>query len=159
MKHFHWLFLSLLLCSCIDVDDFDESWKMGFADPCVSAIVASDYFEQKPDNVDALLTNVAFGKAHFMLTRNTPEDKGGSMIRYEVTNGEFVTYGLNKTKREDFKKEFPASGVRLNEDTATIPHLDARMRKLVETIASRADYWEETDRKPYNPTGNKACTQ
>ena len=148
---------ALFLTSCIEVEDYADSWKTGFADPCISAIVATDYFDQKPVNIDAVLTNVRFGDARFMLTKARPEDKGGSMIRYAIEDGQFVTYGLNETKREAFLKEFPASGVKLSDTTATIPRLNEKMQKLVETIAARADYWEETDRKPYNPTGNLAC--
>lgn len=79
------------------------------------------------------------------------------MIRFEVKDGQFITYRLNEEKRAEFLAQYPDSGLIINEETVTIPLLDDKMAKLVYAVAQRPDYWVAVEHLPYNAGDLSGC--
>jgi hypothetical protein len=108
-------------------------------------------------DIDGTVRVLSLGGHHFIMVKEKPTDKGGSIIRFAIDHTDYVAYSLNEEKREAFATDYPDSGVVLTNETATIPLLDHSARSLLQSIAGKAGYWQESDRKPYNPSHNPAC--
>jgi len=149
------------LAGCIVVDDFAEYWDKGFIDHCVNDIMSTGEGSRngKPRNKTMLMRSLRVGNHTFLMVRERPSDTGGSLILYQIEDGQYVAYRLNESKREDFLRDYPDSGVILTSETATIPKLTADSVSLLAQIADDSSYWMESRRERYNPARKKDCIQ
>ncbi len=152
----------LLLTGCLLVKNFDTAWNEAKTDSCLNKIGESLYvseFRRDPTGKDLsqLVRGWVLDDQKFLLLKKDAADNGGRIYRFNVVHGIFQRYRLNPAMRETFKKNYPNSGIILNEDTVTIEKLDDKSRKLLGEIASNPDYWEMEDQTLYNPIRNPAC--
>jgi hypothetical protein len=152
----------LSLCSCIVVENFSEYWNKGFIDNCANEIMRnnSDHTGRHTSrNSTALMRSLRLGNHTFLMVREKPQDKGGNLIRYEIHKNTFILYRLNESKRADFLRDYPDSGVVLTSETATIPILNKESAALLSQVADDASYWMESRREPYNLAHSPDCIQ
>ncbi len=149
----------LALSGCIVVKDFGESWEHGGSDPCVEEIVRHHFLEDAgiPYKIRTRARILKLGDARFLMLLDGTGTRSGTLYRYKVEEGQFITYRLNETKREEFLKSYPESGVVLTSETATIPELNANMLKLLAEISAKEEYWVETEQMIYNPASIQGC--
>lgn len=153
--------LCVMVSGCIVVDDFAGNWEKGFIDICANDLMNNGDIRgaRRLRAKTSLMRSLRVGDHGFLMTREHENDKGGNLIRYAVRDGEFVTYRLNESRREDFKRQYPDSGVVITSETATIPVLDARALALLESVAADESYWVDSRRERYNPSGRTDCIQ
>lgn len=154
--------LLLALSACILVNDFGTVWKEAKPDPCLSKIAQSLYageFNRDPSayEIDDLARAVTWSKHHFLLLKKAPDDKGGRLYHFRVTNGIFERLRLIPTMRTEFEKNYPDAPVSLKRDTVTLDDLSKAPRALLLEIANRPEYWEAEDKTLYNILRNPTC--
>lgn len=152
--------VALALAGCIVVDDFGDYWNKGFIDNCVNEIALTDHDHDKPRNSHSktlLMRSLRVGKHTFLMMREDMGDKGGSIVRYKIEDGDYVAFRLNESKREDFMLEYPESGAVLTSDTATIPVLNKDSIAMLSQVADDESYWVESRREVYNPAKRDDC--
>lgn len=157
------LFTLVLLSGCILVEDFSPMWEKGVADPCISKMAESLYyneFRRDPSgkNMDELAHSFTLGKEHFLMLKQEPTDKGGRMYRFGIVHGIFQRYRLDPAMRRAFEISYPDAPVSLEHDTVKLTSLGEPQLKLLQEIAANPDYWEIEDQNLYNTGLNKACT-
>ena len=154
--------LLTLLSGCILVDRFGHAWDEAKPDTCLTKIAQSLYYAEyrrDPEKLD--MRQIARGWTldghHYLLLKQAPEDAGGRLYRFTVTQGIFQRFRLNPTMRATFEKNFPHAPVSLHHDTVRLDALTPETETLLRTIASLPDYWEIEDQALYNPLRNTAC--
>lgn len=154
------LISAFALAGCIVVDDFGEYWDKGFIDHCVNDIMNSGESSRsgKPRKT-LLMRSLRVGNHTFLMVRERASEAGGNLMLYEIEDGQFVSYRLNESKREDFLRDYPDSGVVLTSETAAIPKLTPESVELLDRVADDASYWMESRRERYNPARKKDCIQ
>jgi hypothetical protein len=150
------------LSGCILVDNFGHAWKDSSADPCLTKISESLYateFRRDPTGMD--IDTVAHGWTlegnTYLLLKKSPEDAGGRLYRFAVTNGIFQRYRLDPAMRDLFEKDYPNAPVSLKRDTVRLETLNADTEKLLTTVANKPEYWQIEEQALYNVLRNKAC--
>ncbi len=154
--------LAFALASCIVVDDFGGYWEKGFIDNCVNDIVMSSHDYARPRSASTkplLMRSLRVGKHTLLMIREDMKSKGGNLMRYKIENGEYVSYRLNESKREDFLRDYPDSMVVLTTETASIPVLNPESLMLISNVADDESYWVESHRENYNPSHRTDCIQ
>ena len=151
-----------LLTACILVDDFGGAWSEAKADPCINKIASSLYageFNRDPSayEIEDLARSVTWEGENFLLLKQAPEDKGGRLYKFRVTNGIFERFRLVPTMRAKFEKEYPNAPVSLKRDTVTLANLDKAPKDLLIAVAKKAEYWEAEDKTLYNTIRNPTC--
>lgn len=158
------LAVACVLSGCIVVGDFGDYWNKGFIDNCVNEIQHNRSKEERNAKAKVaarrmLMRSLRIGKHTFLMVRENPDDPGGNILRYKIENGKYISYRLNESKREEFLRDYPDSGVVLTSETATIPVLNDDSAKLLEKIADDESYWVESSRENYNPARRADCVQ
>lgn len=156
------LALVFALAACILVDDYGDAWNQAKPDPCLNKIAQSLYageFSRDPSayDIETLARAITWNKHHFLLLKKSPDDKGGRLYHFRVTNGIFERLRLVPTMRAQFEKEHPNAPVSLKRDTVTLADLSKAPRNLLLTIADNPDYWETEDKTLYNVLRNPTC--
>ncbi len=149
-----------LLNACIVVDDFGDYWNKGFIDNCVNEIASNDSdYDRASHHKTMLLRSLRIGKHTFLMMRDDMDDKGGNLIRYKIEDGEYISYRLNESKRDDFLREYPSSVVVLTQETATIPVLNSESAGLLSAVSDDDSYWVESHRETYNAGRRPDCIE
>lgn len=158
IKHFLVLpILGLLLISCIYVTDIGVYWEKGVIDSslkgawgnddgkdCMSfTVVGKDYRVTEDGKKDAsLYRTLLLGDNRFLMVKD-PNNKY-MLIKYTVSDNKFATYMPDESKKEDFQRDYPDSGVVFSESdfsTATIPVLNEKSIEMLQKIADES-YWK-----------------
>lgn len=152
----------LMLAGCILVDDFSSAWNTAVPDSCTTKIAESLYyseFRRDPEGKDisSLAHTLTLGKYHFLLLKQSAEDAGGRMYRFQVVNGIFQRFRLNPSMKKTFLKDYPNASVSFAHDTVNLATLGATETKLLAEIAGKAEYWEIEDQTLYNVLRNPLC--
>lgn len=153
---------SLLLAACMLVKDFGPAWNEAKADPCLNKIGESLYyteFRRDPQgkNMENLARGFRHGGANYLLLKKDESDEGGRMYRFTVHNGIFQRYRLVPTMRSQFEQDYPDAPVSLARDTVTFATLGEKELTLMDSVATKDDYWEIEDQTLYNVLRNPAC--
>ena len=157
------LFLVLAaLTACILVDDFGDAWNNAKPDPCIDKIAGSLYageFNRDPSayDIQTIARSITWDGEHFLLLKQSPDDKGGRIYRFRVTNGIFERFRLVPTMRAQFEMDYPNAPVSLKRDTVSIKNLEKAPRELLINIAKKSEYWEVEDKTLYNILKNPTC--
>lgn len=152
----------LILSGCILVDHYGKAWDNAKPDACLNKIALSLYageFSRDPSGYEItdLARAITFDGENFLLLKKSPDDKGGRLYRFRVTNGIFERLRLVPTMRARFEADYPNAPVRLSRDTVSIANLENAPRKLLVEIARKPEYWEVEDKTLYNTLHNPAC--
>lgn len=154
--------LVLVLSGCIVVDDFGSYWNKGFIDNCVNSIVNANHDDDRRHNTQPkpmLLRSLRVGSHTFLMMRDDMASKGGNIMLYKIVDGDYISYRLNESKREDFSRDYPNSMVVLTSETASIPVLNNESIALLSQVADNESYWVESHRETYNPARRADCIQ
>lgn len=156
------LFVLAALTACILVDDFGNAWNDAKPDPCVNKIAQSLYageFSRDPSGyeIEQIAREITWDGENFLLLKKSPDDKGGRIYRFRVTNGIFERLRLVPTMRTQFEMDYPNAPVSLKRDTVTIPNLEKAPRDILVSIAKKPEYWEAEDKTLYNVLSNPTC--
>lgn len=151
-----------VLSGCILVDHFGKAWDSAKPDACLNKIAQSLYageFSRDPSGYEIadLARAITLEGQNFLLLKKSPDDKGGRLYRFRVTNGIFERFRLVPTMRARFEQDYPDAPVHLNRDTVSIENLEDAPRKLLIEIAKKPEYWEVEDKTLYNTLHNPAC--
>ena len=154
--------MALLLNGCLVVEDFGHAWKDSKPDACLSKIAESLYaaeYRRDPTGmkIDTLAHGWTLDGNTYLLLKKAPEDKGGRLYRFQVTNGIFQRFRLDPAMRDLFEKDYPNAPVSLKRDTVRLKTLDAEREKLLTSIANKPEYWQIEEQTLYNTLGNPAC--
>ena len=152
----------LLLSGCIFVDDFGHAWQDSTPDTCLNKMAESLYateFRRDPTGVDMSQIEHGWdmGGQHYLLMKQSPEDKGGRLYRFTVVHGIFQRWRLDPTMREEFAREYPNAPVSIKRDTVTIDSLNPETEKLLAEVANQPEYWQIEEQTLYNVVRNPAC--
>lgn len=154
--------MALLLSGCILVEKFGAAWDEAKPDMCLSKIAESLYyaeFRRDPTGKDfeKLARGISHNGQNYLLLKQSAEDEGGRLYRFQVTNGIFQRFRLDPTLRATFKKEYPNAPVEVKEDTVKFASLGEVEWKLLDEIAAKPEYWEIEDQTLYNTIRNPLC--
>lgn len=159
IKYFLVLPFLCILASCIYVKDVGPYWENGIIDESLKGSWVSDDDKKDcstfslEDNSYRVTENgkkdnssyrtLLLGDNKFLIIRD-PYFKY-MLIKYTVSDDTFTTYMPDETKKEDFLRDYPDSGVVLSEGdypTATISVLNEKSVEMLQKIADDESYWK-----------------
>jgi hypothetical protein len=156
------LLLLPLLAACIIVRDFGGTWDKASGDICLNRINAALYYqvyerEYPEDKIADVARGITLSGEHYILMKQSPNDKGGFLFRFTVKGGVFTRYRLNPAARKLFEKEFPDAPVELRENTVTLAEFNDATLALLDKVAHDERFWETEDKTLYNTQLNPLC--
>ena len=156
------LLLLPLLTRCIIVSNFDEIWNKASGDICLNRISAALYYqvyerEFPEDKITDVARGFTLNGEHYILMKQSPDDKGGFLFRFTVKGGVFTRYRLNPAARHLFEQEYHDELVEIRDNTVSLAELNDAALSLLDKISHDQRFWETEDKTLYNTQLNPLC--
>lgn len=94
------------------------------------------------------------GQHSFLLVKNSPDDKGGTLHFYRIMQQRLVFFRPAKAQRKAFLAKYGNRGVEVSKDQVRIPVLDAQAMNTLIAAADDPKYWEQAN-SYRRPTGRE----
>ncbi len=150
---------ALWLGGCILVDDMSAKWADGISDPCIDAVVELEYtqsFERAKS--PPIARRFSDGDLHYLMLKNSADDKGGHLYRFIIENGIYIGYRPNPAMLKQYKQDYPNSVAQVSEDKVELPDLSVDALALLRDVSANEEYWVRDVKRLYNPSRKEACS-